>query len=82
MNNKCKCATINIVESFESEEFEEKYLDEISVNADKWTTLFKCRFCKTYWEERDENSRFGISTVLVKVSSDYIKINWGVPRQK
>lgn len=52
-------------------------LIELKVDGFRWRTLYRCKYCKTFWEERNSDDRFGGVPYLVKVSNQHVAQEWG-----
>lgn len=57
-------------------EYKNKCLVLLEVNAE-WKALFRCKFCNSFWEERNLGGRWNEDIELLKVSNDYVSTNWG-----
>lgn len=73
----CECVERNIVETKSIKEFKHRYLDELTVDGFSWKTLYRCKTCLTFWEERHTDDRFIGEPYLQKVSQEYVANNWG-----
>jgi hypothetical protein len=59
-------------------DIEKESLIQIKIDAYKWKSLYKCKFCKTFWEERTIEDRFGGVPQLIKIDTDYVKKEWKI----
>lgn len=73
----CKCNGLDKIEGDEVEKAIQLYLIELKIDGFKWKTLYRCKFCRTFWEERNTDDRFVGEPYLVKVTEEYVVNNWG-----
>jgi len=55
----------------------EANLLQLAINGDNWDTLYQCKHCKTFWEERYTGGRWDGWPELYKVNSSYVAEKWG-----
>lgn len=72
----CECEKLDKIDSDSVIQFIKKYLNKLKADGDKWNILYKCKYCNTFWEERDLGGRFGVETELTKVDKNYVKNNY------
>lgn len=77
MHSFCCCNNVNKVEESEVEQMVSDHLQQLSVNGFLWRTLYKCRECEAFWEERYTGGRWNGGPELFKVDSNYVLENWG-----
>jgi hypothetical protein len=74
----CKCSTQNeVAKAKEIEQMKTNQLEQLKVDAYKWKTLYKCKFCQSFWELHYTGGRWDGEPELIKVNSDYVVENWG-----
>lgn len=74
----CNCKnTIKITDSNKIMDMEKEILIQLKIDAFKWKTLYKCKFCNVLWEESYIEDRFGGMPQLTQVDNDYVKSKWG-----
>lgn len=75
----CYCAITDIItDNIKLMDMEKECLILLKIDAFKWKTLYKCRFCNTFWEERYIENRFVGMPQLIKVDKDYVKKEWKI----
>lgn len=58
-------------------DMEKESLIQLEINGSVWKTLYKCKYCNAYWEERYTEDRFVGRPCLIRVEKDYVKKEWG-----
>ncbi len=77
MTVKCHCEdTSKITNSLEIRDMIDSYLIELDINGNTWDTLYKCKSCGAYWEERYTGGRWDGWPELYKVTADYVNEKW------
>lgn len=74
----CDCSLKDLYKGNNAVAFEQKCLQEIKVDARNWKTLYTCKVCNTYWEEKYIDGRFGGTPELRKVDENYVWSIWGL----
>ena len=74
---KCKNHNFNKISGNEVIDIENKYLKEVAVNGEKWRTLYQCKNCCSFFEERYTGGRWDGIPQLVSVTKEYVIKNWG-----
>lgn len=73
----CDCKNADMItDNNKIMDMEKESLVQLKIDAFKWRTLYNCKFCNTFWEERNTEDRFGGVLQLVKVDKDYVKEEW------
>lgn len=72
----CKCGILDKIVGDEVEKAIQRDLIELKVDGFRWRTLYRCKYCKTFWEERNSDDRFGGVPYLVKVSNQHVAQEW------
>ena len=79
MPQLCCCEAESIItKASDVKEMTENNLLELSINGDNWTTLYRCKHCKTFWEERYIGGRWDGQPELYKISLEYVLEKWGI----
>ncbi len=77
MFNRCCCKEESkITKGIDVSKMEEE-LVELSVNANTWETLYRCKQCGEFWEERYTGGRWDGWPELYKVSPEFVAEKWG-----
>ena len=74
---RCKCDVLDKIEGNEVEKAIQQDLIELKVDGFKWRTLYRCKYCTAFWEERNSDDRFGGESYLVKVTKEHVAKEWG-----
>lgn len=74
----CNCYKQDIYEGNNATDFENRFLEEVKVNAFDWKTLYICKDCSTYWEETYLDGRFGGVPQLKKINRNYAISEWNL----
>lgn len=65
-----------ITKSVDIKKMEENF-DVLAISGENWETLYKCKYCKTFWEERYTGGRWDGWPELHKVSTNFVVAKWG-----
>lgn len=50
--------------------------EEIAIDGENWQTLYKCKQCNAYWEERYTGERWGGWPELYKITEVDVREKW------
>ena len=79
MSSLCCCeGQSKIMKPTDIKKMEEENLEQLAINGDNWETLYKCKYCKTFWEERYTGGRWDGWPELYKVSPEFVVEKWGL----
>lgn len=75
---KCNlCGTESkIVSGKEIKRMVNEVLEEIAIDGDKWITLYRCKQCRVYWEERYTGGRWDGWPELYKIVENDAVERW------
>ncbi|MDD2402836.1 MAG: hypothetical protein PHD60_11670 [Clostridia bacterium] len=73
----CKCDALDKLKGEKLDEIIQQHLVQLKVDGFKYKTLYICKYCRVFWEERNTEDRYFGEPYLVKVTENYVSINWG-----
>lgn len=78
MSKSCYCGDESkITKGIDVKRMKEQNLVELASNGDTWETLYKCKQCGGFWEERYTGGRWDGWPELYKVSPEFVAEKWG-----
>lgn len=78
MSSSCCCeGESKITKPTDVKKMKEENLLELAINGDNWDTLYRCKHCRAFWEERYTGGRWDGWPELYKVSPKFVTEKWG-----